>query len=390
MLPFNNLSNDPRLGSLAAGITEDLISALSKVPGLLVFAGNLTADLNWRRPNVRQVADALGVGYVLAGSIQGSERRLRVTARLLDGTAGTCVWSDRYDRFVEDIFEQQDDIVRKALIEVCAKLTSGDNAHIDGKGTRSLEAWLLYGQAFEEWYRFERVANFRARELFQRAHEADPDWPSPLGGLSATYREAAIRGWGGSVESNLGAATELAEKALAAGPDDATAHIHLANARTEMGRIEEGIRILEKAVELAPCDYYALGALAHMLPRVVGEEMRALALFVRSRNARPARSGPCLANEAFALHLTGHCEQAVKALRESVDLCDIADAHVRLAAAYFESDRPEEARAEIAHVLAREPDATIGEYTSNLPFPNRRRLNWYRDLLRGAGLPDHF
>jgi len=389
VLPFDNLSGDPKLDSCAAGIAEDLIAALSRLPAFSVIVPRSTDAAREAGLDISRAAYLLGARHVLAGSVQGSGRRLRLTARLVDADAGRCVWSSRYDFPAEDIFAKQDDIVREMLVEVCAKLTSGDNAQIDGKGTRNLEAWLLYGQAFEEWYRFERVANFRARELFQRAHEADPDWPSPLGGLSATYREAAIRRWGGSLESNLEAATQLAEKAVAAGPDDVTAHIHLGNARMQMGRIEESIRIFERAVELGPSDYYALGAFAHVLP-IVGEETRALVLFARSRNVRPAPSGPCLANEASALHLTGHREQAVKALRESVDLCDIADAHVRLAAAYFECDRREEARTEIAHVLACEPDATIDEYTRNLSFPDRQRLSWYQDLLRGAGLPEHF
>jgi TolB-like protein/tetratricopeptide (TPR) repeat protein len=389
VLPFDNVSDDPELDSLAAGITEDLTDALSKVPALSVFASNFAAEFRGSRPEARQVAGALRVRYLLAGSMQGSGQRLRVIARLIDGADGRCVWSDRYDHRVEDIFAQQDDITRKVLIEVCAKLTSGDHAHVVGRGTPNLNAWLLYEQAFEHWHRYDRVANFLARELFQRAHKADPRWSSPLAGLSSTYREAAIRGWGGSLEGNLEAATELAEKAVALGPDDATAYVHLANARIEMGRIEEGIRIFEKAVELAPGDYFPLSAFAHMLPRV-GEEMRALSLFARSREARPVPSGACLANEAFVLHSIGNREQAIEALHESVDRCDIADAHVRLAAAYFEGDRPEEARAEIAHVLAREPDATIGEYTRNLPFRSRQELDQYQDLLRGARLPDQF
>jgi len=389
VVPFDNVSDDPDLDSLAAGITEDLTDALSKVPALSVFASNAAAEFRGGWAELRQLAGALRVRYLLAGSVQGSGQRLRVIARLIDGAEGRCVWSDRYDLRVENIFAQQDDITRKVLIEVCAKLTSGDHALLDGGGTRNLDAWLLCGQAVEEWYRFERVANFRACALFQRAHEADPKWPSPLAGLSSTYREAAIRGWGGSPEGNLEAATELAEKAVALGPDDATAHVHLGNVRTQMGRIEEGVRIFEMAVELAPGDYFPLGAFAHMLPRV-GEEIRALALFARSRGLRPTPSGPNLANEAFVLHSIGRREQAIQALQESIDLCDIADAHVRLAAAYFEGDRPEEARAEIAHVLAGEPDATIGEYTRNLPFRDRQQLDWYQDLLRGAALPDQF
>ena len=389
LLPFDNLSGDPQLGAFAAGITEDLIATLSKVSASSLIVGNATGNFNGNRPDIRHVARVLGVRYLLAGSVRGSQKRLRVTARLVDGKAGNCVWSDRYDCLVEDILAQQDDIVRKVLIQVCAKLQAGDNAHTESQGTRNLNAWLLFRQSIEEWFKFERASNLHARELLERAHAEDPEWPSPLGGLSATYREAAIRGWGGSRESNLVQATEIAEKAIAIGPEDATAHTHLANIRMQTGRIEEGIRLGEKAVDLAPNDYLVLGALAYNLPRA-GENTRALAYFTCSRRACPVPFGPDRANEAFVLHLAGQRERAIEVLNECVAGSAIADTHVRLAAAYFESDRQEEAREEIAHVLARVPDATIGEYTRNLPFRSQQQLDRYQDLLRGAGLPNQF
>lgn len=389
VLPLANLSADPALDSWAAGITENLIAALSNVPTLSVIAGNATNALERNRFDAHAVAGSFGVRYLLTGSIQGSERCLRVTVKLVDGAAGKCVWSDRYDCPFDDIFTRQDDIVRRVLMEICAKLTSGEHAHISGRGTHKLDAWLLHGQALEEWYRFECAANFRARSMYQRAHDADPKWSGPLAGLSATYREAAIRGWGGSLESNLEAAMELAKKAVALGPDDSTAHVHLANVRAQMGQIEEAVVIFEKAIELEPSDYFPLGAFAHFLP-MVGEEMRALALFARSRNARPVPTGADLANEAFVLHLAGHRERAIEVLIESIGLSDIVDAHVRLAALYFECDRPQEARAEVTHVLTREPDATMGEYIGNLSFRDRQQRDRYKDLLRGAGLPDQF
>ena len=389
LLPFDDLSGDPQLGAFAAGITEDLIATLSKVLASALIVGNAAGDFNDNSPSIRHMAGAPGARYVLAGSVRGSGERLRVTARLVDATASNCVWSERYDCLVEDIFAQQDDIVRKVLIHICAKLKSGDNALIESQGTRNLNAWLLFRQAVEEWFKFERASNFRARELLKKAHEEDPEWPSPLAGLSATYREAAIRHWGGSPESNLVQATELGEKAVAIGPEDATAHTHLANIRMQTGRIEEGIRLGEKAVDLAPNDFCVLGDLAYNLPRA-GEKTRALAYFTRSRSACPVPFEPVMANEAFVLHLAGQSERAIEVLNECVACSGIADTHVRLAAAYFEGGRQDEAREEIAHVLARVPDATIGEYTQNLPFPDQAQTDWYQDLLRGAGLPERF
>ncbi len=387
VLPFRNLSGYPRLDWLAAGITEDLRDALGKAPALSTPAG----DFEWTGQGLRRAAEGLpGIRYVLAGSVQGSERRVRVIARLVDTAAGgSCLWSDRFDFPAQDMLAQQDDIVRKMLIEISAKLVSGDHAHIEGERTRSLEALLLHGQGFQEWCKFERAANVRARQLFQRSHEADPKWPTALAHLASTYREAAIRRWDGSPDSNLALATEIGERAVAVGPDHVTAVSQLAHVLVNAGRVDEGLKLAERAIEIGPSDFFALGCFAYNLARA-GEVARAHGYFARSRKACPVPFGPMLANEAFVLHLAGQREQAIGVLKECADCSDIVDTHVRLAAAYFEGGRVEEAREEIAEVFARQPDATIGEYTGNLPFPSHQRLAWYQDLLRGAGLPDRF
>src|SRR5262249_11155123 len=185
---------------------------------------------------------------------------------------------------------------------------------------------------------------------------------------------------------NLALATEIGKKAVALGPDDATALTKLGYTVISAGRIDEGLKLLQRTVEIAPGDHLALGCFAYKLARA-GENARALAYFARSRRARIVAWGPVMANEGFVLHLAGRREQAVGVLKECADSYDTVDVRVRLAAAHFEAGRTEEAREEIAGILAHQPDATIEEYTGNLPFPNPQRMAWYQDLLRGAGLP---
>ena len=387
VLPIANISGNAELDAFAIGLSEDLVAALAKIPELSVAPRNSSEAFRGRTIDARRAAIELGVRHVLEGRVQGSARRTRITLQMIEGATGTHLWSERFDSEAEDLLALQDEIVRRVVIEVRVKLTTGDYARTDSGGTRDLNALLWYGEGFDEWSKFTRDGNFRARELFRRAHEADPRWAKPLAALSATYREFAIRKWSTSPDKDFGQALELAERAVDLDPNDPTGYIHLGYARIEAGRTKEGVALLEKAVELSPNDYYSLANLALNLPRV-GQVTRALSLFARARKLRPVTSGPNLANEAFVLHLAGMHQRAVELLTESLSRADLPDARVRLAAVYTELGRLAEARAEISHLLACEPDATIREYTGNLPFPNRERLEWYAGLLGAAGLPD--
>lgn len=382
VLPFENLSGEPQFDRLAAAFCEDLTDALAKLPGKAVVAAGPA------RGDPCDVAGTLGVRHLIAGSVRGSHQNLRVTVRLVDGVTGICLWSDRYDRSLTDSFAQTDDIVRRALLEIATELDSGCPTYNDGARTHSLDAWLLHRQGLHEWLRFGRAANVRARQLFLQANEADPDWPVPLACIGSTYREDAARRWDASPERKLELALEIGERAAAAGPDYACVLTYFATTLVNAGRVDEGLRLGERAIEIAPSDSFALSDFAFNLPRA-GEVARSLAYFARARKVRPV-PGYELANEAFVLHLAGRCQQAIELLKKCGKVCDMPLIPVRLAAAYFEAGRVEHAKETIEEVLARQPDATIGEYTGDLPFPDRQRAAWYRDLLRGAGLPERF
>ncbi|MGA8260707.1 MAG: hypothetical protein WB783_10885 [Arenicellales bacterium] len=210
----------------------------------------------------------------------------------------------------------------------------------------------------------------------------------PLACIASTYREDAARRWDASPERKLALAIEVGERAAAAGPDYACVVTYLGTTLVNAGRVDEGLRLGERAIEIAPSDSFALSDFAFNLPRA-GEVARSLAYFARARKVRPV-PGYELMNEAFVLHLAGRREQAIDLLKECGQVCDMPLVPVRLAAAYFEAGRAKDAREKIEEVLARQPDATIGEYTTDLPFPDRQRAAWYRDLLRSAGLPERF
>lgn len=385
VLPIENISGSVDLDAFAAGLSEDLIAALAETSELTVAPRNMSFPLRGKSQGTHAIARQLGVGSVLEGRVQGTAQRLRITLQLIDGATGNFIWAERYDSEIADIFALQDDIVRKTLIGIRSKLISGDQARIAASGTQNLTAWLRCNEAFEEWAKFSSDSNVRAIELFRMAHEADPAWSHPLAGLTAAYGEAAVRGWGASRKQTLAEAEAFGRRAIEIGPNNPSGYAYLATVRINNGKVKEGIALCEKAVEIAPNDFGALNALGWSLPRV-GEFTRSLAVFARSRRNRPTPSGAVLANEAFVAHLAGLRERAVDLLSQCLEHTNIIDAHIRLAALYTDLGRLDEARAEVSRILARQPDATIEEYTKNLPFPDSERLKWYRGLLIAAGL----
>lgn len=386
LLPIENISASPDLDAFAAGLSEDLLAGLAENSELSVTSRSNSFSFAGSGLGTQELTRRLGVDCILEGRAQGAAGRLRVTLQLTDGATGNVVWAERFDSDIADLFELQDQIVHKTLVGIRSKLVSGDQARIAANGTRNLTAWLRCNEAFEEWAKFSSDANIRAIGLFEQAIAADPGWSHPHAGIAAAYKESASRRWSSSPQVDLRQAASYAERAIELGPDNPSGYGYLAAVRIEEGNLEEGVRLAERAVQVAPNDFAALAMLGWVLPRT-GELARSLAAFAKSRRVRPTPSGAILANEAFVAHLAGQKERTLDLLRQSLERTDIVDAHVRLAAIYADTGRASEARAAIARIITRQPDATIEEYTENLPFPDAERLAWYRGMLREAGLP---
>ncbi len=387
VLPLDNLSDDPSQEYFAAGLTEDLTTALSRVPELFVIARNSTETYKGKSVDVRQVAKDLGVRHVLKGSVQKSGDRLRVTAQLIDGTSGAHLWSERYDREIKDLFVLQDEIVKQVLVALQVKLTEGDAARIGSRGTKNLEAWILSVQASTEGFKFTPEGNNNARQLYQAAHEADPNWANPLAGLAWTYREALRRGWSTSKEDDRRRGIELAKEAISMDPDDPFGYMQLGNLYIERGDVNEGIVLREKAVEIAPNDFYALVGLAWQLS-LIGQEKRALELYQRCKRVSPLFPYWLLAAEGFALHLDGQHERAIEVFKQSLARSARGDVHGRLAVVYADLGRMDEAREQIKIVLEKNPNAKVRDFLRILNFQDPKRTEWYASLLKASGLPE--
>jgi adenylate cyclase len=299
VLPFANLSKDPTQEYFSDGVTEDLITGLSKVSGLFVIARNSVFTYKGTPVKVREVGRDLGVRYVLEGGVQRAGSRVRITAQLVDATTGYHIWAERYDREVNDIFALQDEVTQHIVRAMAVKLTEAEKARPGRAPTGVLEAYDLVLRGHEERKRATREGNAEARRLFVKALDLDPDYAAAYAGLSWTHLQSWQFLWSADRE-NLERARELAERAMAldstlvdayhllgqiflwrkehdraiaqaeravaVAPNDADSYETLAEILGWSGRAEESIRVIRHAMRLNPrYPYFYLWTLGHAL-----------------------------------------------------------------------------------------------------------------------------
>ncbi len=226
VLPFSNLSGDPTQDYIADGISENIISALSKVSEMFVIASNSTFTYKGKPVKVQQVSEELGVRYVLEGSAQKIGNRVRITAQLIDATTGHHLWSEKYDRDLKDLFALQDEITHKIIVELQVKLTEGEQARVSHKSTTNLEAWSYAVRGLKLFERVSKENNAKAMELLERAVELDPGYVWAWVRLAWTHLVASR--YSQSPSESFKKAVQIAQKTLALDDSDSDVHALLA------------------------------------------------------------------------------------------------------------------------------------------------------------------
>ena len=208
VLPFVNMSTDPKQEYFSDGISEDLITDLSKIPDLLVISRLSSFIYKGKNIKVQQIAEELGVGYVLEGSVRRAENRVRINAQLIDGASGHHLWADRYDGDMNDIFALQDEITRKIATSLAVKLTKDSKERLLQKGTTNIEAFEAYlkGSTIADSLRYDPEKFAESLPWFEKAIELDPDYNLPYAALAETY----IFGSEFGIQSKLGISSRLA------------------------------------------------------------------------------------------------------------------------------------------------------------------------------------
>ena len=252
VLPFDNMSSDPEHAFFADGISEDIITALSKVSRMRVIARNSAFSYKGTSPDIRTVAAELGVRYVLEGSVRRGGDRIRVTAQLIDAKDGSHLWAERYDRVVEDLFDIQDEITKEIVINLRVKLTDGEEVLVWARGTKNIEAWQYGVRASELFIKFNGADYLQSRKFAERATELDPDYAHAWAVQGFSHWYEGRLGFTGDTEAKFEKAREIADRAMAL--DDTVSWVIGLNAFVEaaFGRHDEAIGIAERGVEFHP------------------------------------------------------------------------------------------------------------------------------------------
>ncbi len=388
VLPFSNLSDDPKQEYFVDGMTEDLITDLSKLSGLFVIARNSVFTYKGKPVKVRQVAEELGVRYVLEGSVRRAGEQIRINAQLIDATTGGHVWAERYDRKLDNIFAVQNAITERIVHALELHLTDVEQKHRDkGPKTTSLEAYDLVLKARKLLTRFEHKAAAEARDLLQRAIEIDPAY-SEAYSLLGFYFFDEWRVWGGKREQNLSRALELATTAVELSPSDPAPHVLLALVYQWRREFDAANAEADTALALQSNDAITLSNLGSML-NWANRSGEALDVQQQAIRLDPFHPPIYLERLADAYAGVGNYIQCIEAGERGVALDpNIVGLHVTLAECYAALGREEEARAATAEILRTNPRFTLKAYSSYVPYTDERDLQRSVDLLRKAGVPE--
>jgi len=389
VLPFVNMSGDPEQEYFSDGITEEIITALSKTPKMLVIARNSTFTYKGKAVKVKQVAEELGVQYVLEGSVRKAGERVRITAQLIDALTGHHLWAERYDRDLKDIFALQDEITIKIISALRVKLTEGEQARVIGKGTDNIEAYFKLMQAREHLFRMNKQDNILARRVGKEAIELDSNYAVAFALLGWTHLIDIFLGSSKSPRESMARAMELAQKAIAL--DDSMSHAHslLGQLYTFAGQYEKGIAECEKAVALEPNSESAHRLLGLAL-RYAGRWGEAIPIYEQAIRLNPFPKSTTLFGLGLAYIFTGRYEEGVAACKKAVDIQpNNILSQVNLTFAYTVSGREEEARTTAEQVLRLDPKFSVDHFAKRaLRFKNKSDTSRFVVALRKAGLPD--
>jgi len=389
VLPFENLSGDPGQEFFADGLTEDLITALSQWRSFPVIARNSTFAYKGQSPDIRKVGEELGARYVIEGSVRKSGRRLRVTAQLINTDTGHHVWAERYDRDIEDFFELQDEITQQISAVIAPELDRAEQHRMVGKRPESLDAWECYQRGMSLWLMLKKDENAKARALFERAIELDPNFVPPyVGYVRAYYVDARL----GYAKADRDKAMQAATRAIELDKDDALANYALGLIYILDRDHEAAISELEYAIQLNPSFVSPHALLGHALSSS-GRAEEAIPHFEQAIRLNPHDPliGLNYARMARAyLHLHKH-EEAVKWAQQGRRRRHSFNWSLPslLASALAHLGRLDEARRAVEEMNELEPGITVEFARAHTPVTDTAYVDHYLDGLRKAGLPDN-
>jgi TolB-like protein/class 3 adenylate cyclase/cytochrome c-type biogenesis protein CcmH/NrfG len=385
VLPFVNMSGDLEQEYFSDGITEDLITDLSKISGLFVIARNSAFIYKGKAAKIGEVGRVLGVRYVLEGSVRKANGRVRITAQLVDTTTEGHLWADRYDRDLKDIFALQDEVAQKIVAALEVKLTEDEQERLVRKYTDNMEAYDYYLRGAEYYYRFTKEANVQARRLFERAIELDSEFATAYALLGHTYLLDWAMEWNRDPHI-LEQAYEIGQKAIALDDPSGGGYCLVGHVYLSKKRHEKAIAVFERAIDLNANYPMVFAGLGDVLSWA-GRPQEAIEYLKKAMRLDPEQSFWYFWFLGHAYFLAGQHEEAIETLKRAVNRNpDFWLAHVYLAASYSEIGRQEEARAEVSEFVRLRPQISSEDLRQGLLYKDQAVLERLFDSLRKAGL----
>jgi len=391
VLPFANMSNDAEQEYFADGIVEDIITALSHIKQWFVVARNSSFVYKGRNVDIREAAKALGVRYVLEGSVRKGGNKLRITGQLIEAETGTHLWAGKFDGELDDVFDLQDRITESVVGAIEPSLQLAEIARSKRKPPDDIDAYDLYLQAQPHLYAIVPESNELALKLLHRAIELDPEYALALASLAWGYEERVTRNWGAFSTDDSATAIELARRAIAADRDDPRVLVLAGFTLVMIARdYDKGLEAVIRALELNP-NIAFVSFLGGACLSVAGNPSEGLKCIEEAIRVSPGDPGAFFFYTGAALsHLM--CDRPAEAFematRSARIYTDWDTTYRIMAAALVQLNRLEEARSAVAKLLELAPTMTASGLRKRWPIRDKAFLNATCNALRSAGLPE--
>ena len=382
VLPFDNIGGDPEQDYFADGMTEDLITELSRFQELLVIARNTVFTYRGRAHKVEDVGRELNVRYVLEGSVRKAGDRVRISAQLIDATTGHHVWADRFDRHLEDVFAVQDEVVQRIIATMSSKLNESERNRAQSLSPDAMQAYDLSLKGRELWRKFTPETNIQAREFYQQAIDLDPGYGRAYASLAWTHLMEALERWSDDREKSLDAALDWALRGIKINPDSHSNHFALGQVYFSKAMHAEALQAQERTISLNPNDpdgYVQYGRVLAYCGRFQG----ALDQVNKGIEMTTNKPGWYYWTEGTVHYLGGQYEEAISALRRSSS--PGAGSFRWLAISYAMAGHDEEAKAAADEYRRRVPDFDYDYQLSTEPFLRDEERDLYAEGMKKAG-----
>jgi adenylate cyclase len=388
VLPFENMSGDPSQEYFSDGLTDQIINGLCKVANLFVIARNSSFAYKGKSISIKQIANELGVQYILEGSVQKAGDRVRITAQLIDAKTDYHKWSESYDRELTDIFDLQDEITMNILWAMNANVTHGEQAQIWSQGMKvGLKAYDAFMRGLEQFYRFNKEDNDQAKTNYQRSLDIEPS-AIVYAMLGFAHLVDLMYGWCDSQMESFDKANKCAEAAHEMNEDVDILHMLLGYIYLYKGMHDKAVSEGKRAIQLSPN-----GAEAHVhlaaISNYAGNSNEAIRLIKKAFRLNPTPTSYYYNHLGTAYRSLQKYEDAITACESMIHMNpNSLPPYINLASCHSLLNQLDKARQAVTDILRIDPQYSIGQFALTMPFKDKEELELYLEALRKAGLPE--